>query len=361
MAMRRASRQIEVFDISLMAVVTKAMGAFLVLMILLMPYYKSNPTYQAPVKDLSKELNDVQKQLDDMKRKLGSDNSDPAAMRQELDESRQQIAQAQKSMDKLSKQLDQAWSQYQQAKDENSRLQQQVATAQQQVAQAQSQSQAAQQQAAQAQADTSALSKTLNDAEPATKLTFSVLYKFNKICADTATIRWDIDSLGDSAQLPAVEMERTPDFVNRTNLIQQTYFNGFFVPGQDFVEGNTLNEFIVRADETKYRFLIYAARLPGKHIPAGCNVAFAFASNAKDQSDQMSYTTVPVPLDDLETTLLRVADFKASPTSFQNPTDGDVKALFAMLAKRKEMAAAEAAKNAPKGDTKSPAPSPLSH
>ena len=37
MAMHRPARQIEVFDISLMAVVTKAMGAFLVIMILLMP------------------------------------------------------------------------------------------------------------------------------------------------------------------------------------------------------------------------------------------------------------------------------------------------------------------------------------
>ena len=37
MAFHKPARQIEVFDISLMAVVTKAMGAFLVLTVLLLP------------------------------------------------------------------------------------------------------------------------------------------------------------------------------------------------------------------------------------------------------------------------------------------------------------------------------------
>ena len=47
--MKRPHRSIETFDISLMAVVTKAMGAFLVLMLLLMPYYRSGPIGQQEV------------------------------------------------------------------------------------------------------------------------------------------------------------------------------------------------------------------------------------------------------------------------------------------------------------------------
>jgi hypothetical protein len=43
MGLRPANRSIETFDISLMAVVTKAMGAFLVLMLLLVPSYVAMP------------------------------------------------------------------------------------------------------------------------------------------------------------------------------------------------------------------------------------------------------------------------------------------------------------------------------
>ena len=46
MRLRRANRAIETFDISLMAVVTKAMGAFLVLMLLLVPSYVAMPAMQ---------------------------------------------------------------------------------------------------------------------------------------------------------------------------------------------------------------------------------------------------------------------------------------------------------------------------
>jgi len=46
MGLRPANRSIETFDISLMAVVTKAMGAFLVLMLLLVPSYVTMPDIQ---------------------------------------------------------------------------------------------------------------------------------------------------------------------------------------------------------------------------------------------------------------------------------------------------------------------------
>ena len=51
MGLRRANRAIETFDISLMAVVTKAMGAFLVLMLLLVPSYVAMPAMQRQLAD----------------------------------------------------------------------------------------------------------------------------------------------------------------------------------------------------------------------------------------------------------------------------------------------------------------------
>lgn len=57
--MRRPNRSIETFDISLMAVVTKAMGAFLVMMLLLLPYYSSSPLGKDEAQDLAKKVQDA--------------------------------------------------------------------------------------------------------------------------------------------------------------------------------------------------------------------------------------------------------------------------------------------------------------
>lgn len=65
MGFRRPNRQIEVFDISLIAVVTKAMGAFLLVM-LLMPYYSSYPAYQFLAANLGWQLQDLKNQIAQM-------------------------------------------------------------------------------------------------------------------------------------------------------------------------------------------------------------------------------------------------------------------------------------------------------
>lgn len=67
--MRRPHRTIETFDISLMAVVTKAMGAFLVLMLLLMPYYTPGLPGQAAQR-LLKELQEASAKLDSISKKV---------------------------------------------------------------------------------------------------------------------------------------------------------------------------------------------------------------------------------------------------------------------------------------------------
>lgn len=122
MAFRRVNRQIEVFDISLMAVVTKAMGAFLVLMILLMPYYRSSPAYQKPVEDVRQEIESLRKRLAEMQQNLGRFKEDPEKLKRELAAALEQIDQLKIKIAGLERQLDQAWSQVTRLQDDVAKL-----------------------------------------------------------------------------------------------------------------------------------------------------------------------------------------------------------------------------------------------
>jgi len=81
--MRRPHRTIETFDISLMAVVTKAMGAFLVLMLLLLPYYTPEPR-ESDAAELLRQLKAMNARLDEVAKQLGDTNKGPAELRQDL-------------------------------------------------------------------------------------------------------------------------------------------------------------------------------------------------------------------------------------------------------------------------------------
>jgi len=69
MALRRPKRSIEVFDIALMAVVTKAMGAFLVLMLLMLPSYNNLPAIQENVADAESKRQQLAAAVDALKRR----------------------------------------------------------------------------------------------------------------------------------------------------------------------------------------------------------------------------------------------------------------------------------------------------
>lgn len=112
--MRRSNRSIEVFDISLMAVVTKAMGAFLVIMLLLMPYYKSGPVGEKTAAELAKELNEAQKQLKHAIDNMKTSNIDPRELERLkllLEEAQRRLQQAQMLADRLKRENDQLNSQ----------------------------------------------------------------------------------------------------------------------------------------------------------------------------------------------------------------------------------------------------------
>jgi len=83
--MRRPHRSIETFDISLMAVVTKAMGAFLVMMLLLIPSYIAVPEMQTKLSDIETET----RQLEQKAASVTEEN-------RELEQENTQLAQQQR-------------------------------------------------------------------------------------------------------------------------------------------------------------------------------------------------------------------------------------------------------------------------
>jgi hypothetical protein len=103
---RRPNRSIEVFDISLMAVVTKAMGAFLVLMLLLMPYYSSGPVGEQNAAQLAQTISEAQKELDLAVQKLAQAKPDPDEIAKLLDEALRRLREAQALMARLKRDND---------------------------------------------------------------------------------------------------------------------------------------------------------------------------------------------------------------------------------------------------------------
>jgi Skp family chaperone for outer membrane proteins len=112
--MRRPNRSIEVFDISLMAVVTKAMGAFLVLMLLLMPYYSSGPVGEKTAAELAEELKEAQKKLNNAIENLKRGEITPEELerlKRLLEDTQRRLQQAQTLADRLKRENDQLNSQ----------------------------------------------------------------------------------------------------------------------------------------------------------------------------------------------------------------------------------------------------------
>jgi cell division protein FtsB len=105
--MKRPHRSIETFDISLMAVVTKAMGAFLVLMLLLMPYYSSSPLGKDEAQDLANKVQEADARIKGVLDKLGDKElgKDLTVAREQLGTGTQLIAQMKRYVDQLSAQV----------------------------------------------------------------------------------------------------------------------------------------------------------------------------------------------------------------------------------------------------------------
>jgi DNA polymerase III alpha subunit (gram-positive type) len=129
MAFHKPARQIEVFDISLMAVVTKAMGAFLVLTVLLLPYYKSSPDTDATSAQAHQELEQARQQMQQMARQLAEHPDDAKAMGQALQSAQNALDAATKQVDDLAKQAGALNSQLERARKEAEDAQAEAAAA----------------------------------------------------------------------------------------------------------------------------------------------------------------------------------------------------------------------------------------
>ncbi|MBS0234872.1 MAG: hypothetical protein JSR99_15470 [Proteobacteria bacterium] len=138
MMLRRTNRQIEVFDISLMAVVTKAMGAFLVLMLLLLPYYKGAPPSMTSPEEAQRAIAEARSQIAQASETRGED---AVALKRQLEAAQTALQRAGNSVRELKTELDQVWSQFSRTQKELSDSQKNIA--QSRAAQAQLQSQLA--------------------------------------------------------------------------------------------------------------------------------------------------------------------------------------------------------------------------
>ncbi len=131
--MRRPHRSIETFDISLMAVVTKAMGAFLVMMLLLMPYYSSGPIGQQTAADLAQKVSQVEQKIKDVVDKINvAAPEDLRKLLEEvlllLDDAQRLIAELRRANDALQAQAKRLEEQVATLNTQVNRLEEQVAT-----------------------------------------------------------------------------------------------------------------------------------------------------------------------------------------------------------------------------------------
>jgi hypothetical protein len=124
--MRRPNRSIEVLDISLMAVVTKAMGAFLVLMVVFMQYYSSQPLGQQTAQQITQQVEQTQRDLTEVLRKVIA-KATPEDIAKLLEEMRRRLEEAKKLIEQLRRDNDALNAQVQRLEQENAALEQEIA------------------------------------------------------------------------------------------------------------------------------------------------------------------------------------------------------------------------------------------
>lgn len=106
--MRRRSREIAIFNLSMMDVVTGAMGAFLIVMVVLARYYDADPANREKVQALTAELSAARDRLRDIDTALRQSGVESGDAVSALTRARRNLDEAEKGADDLREQLDQA-------------------------------------------------------------------------------------------------------------------------------------------------------------------------------------------------------------------------------------------------------------
>lgn len=106
--MRRRSRDITVFNLSMMDVITGAMGAFLIVMVVLARYYESDPGNKENVEQLKAELSQARDRLREIDLATGRDGPQSRNIKQALNRAKRNLRNAERDAEDLREQLDQA-------------------------------------------------------------------------------------------------------------------------------------------------------------------------------------------------------------------------------------------------------------
>ncbi|MBF0376729.1 MAG: hypothetical protein HQK72_04535 [Desulfamplus sp.] len=122
--MKPRNREINIFNLSMLDVISGALGAFLIIMIVLFPYYKKESIdYQRQVEQLTQQLQQAQQQaaqVEQLQEENRQAKADAESLRQELETIRQNSGEANQQLET--------------AREENQQLRQQLQSAQQQLA-----------------------------------------------------------------------------------------------------------------------------------------------------------------------------------------------------------------------------------
>ncbi len=167
--MRRRHHETSGGEVAMMAVITKAMGAFLVLMIMLLPYYTGDTQSQQTVDDTGRRIDEAKAGLDGAVDRLKQGRLTDAEIDdilKRLQRAHDELTEAQGLIRQLRIKVDQAASQINRLEQQNAALQAQVATLQTQAAQLQAEIEKLRQEIARLRAiDTEALQARIRELE----------------------------------------------------------------------------------------------------------------------------------------------------------------------------------------------------
>ena len=167
--MRRRHRETGGGEVAMMAVITKAMGAFLVLMIMLLPYYTGDTQSQQTVDDTGHRIDEAKAGLEDAVDRLKKGRLTDAEIDEvlkRLQRAHDELTEAQSLIAQLRIKVDQAASQINRLEQQNAALQAQVAALQNQAAQLQAEIEKLKQEIARLRAvDTEALQARIRELE----------------------------------------------------------------------------------------------------------------------------------------------------------------------------------------------------
>lgn len=124
--MRRPRRETQIFSLSMMDVISGAMGAFLIIMVVLMRYYKEDEEITAQREQLQRQLQDIRRQVDEAIQQLqNTTDVDIEELLRRLEALKQQLAEAERQMNRLNNDLQAARSRVNQLESQNKKLSQQ--------------------------------------------------------------------------------------------------------------------------------------------------------------------------------------------------------------------------------------------